>query len=228
MGTSKGYIAPKTVHWSNAKRAVTSYINNGDDNSRSKAANKFANAMKQDIGASRSFAKASGNVLAFANAVSRGGINQALQDIGRTDLIGKNAEEVFYELINDFTNSGSTVEDYLSAEAISSALKELQIVDMEQLKDVSCEDLLKEMLIEYTKFSFAFRYEEKIRMKKSPAETKKLLEEMNKHISNELHNKLDLSQLKIVDFSNLNTSELVEKYLLEAYEVFEMFYGEAE
>ena len=30
MGTSKGYIAPTTPHWSQAKRAVTSYINNGD------------------------------------------------------------------------------------------------------------------------------------------------------------------------------------------------------
>ncbi len=27
MGTSKGYIAPTTPHWSQAKRAVTSYIN---------------------------------------------------------------------------------------------------------------------------------------------------------------------------------------------------------
>lgn len=26
MGTSKGYIAPTTPHWSQAKRAVTSYI----------------------------------------------------------------------------------------------------------------------------------------------------------------------------------------------------------
>lgn len=228
MGTSKGYIAPKTIHWSQAKRAVTSYIKNGDSNSRANAASKFASAMKHDIGASGRFVKASGNIISFVNAVSRGGVNQALRDFGRPDLIGKSAEEVFGELINDFTNSGSTTEDYLSAEAITSALHELQIVDMEQLKDVSCEDLLKEMLIEYTKFSFAFRYEEKIRMKRSPAETKKLLQEMDKHISNELHSKLNLSELKNVDFSNLNTSEVVEKCLIEAYEVFEMFYGEAE
>ena len=37
MGTSKGYIAPKTPHWSQAKRAVTSYINNGDSGSRANA-----------------------------------------------------------------------------------------------------------------------------------------------------------------------------------------------
>lgn len=30
MGTSKGYIAPTTSHWSTAKRAVTAFINNRD------------------------------------------------------------------------------------------------------------------------------------------------------------------------------------------------------
>lgn len=228
MGTSKGYIAPKTLHWSQAKRAVTSYINKGDSSSRSNAASKFAEAMRHDISSSGSFIKASGSVIAFANAVSRGGLNQALHDFGREDLIGKSSEIVFNELLQDFTNYGSTTEDYLSAEAISSALKELQVTDMEQLKDISCEQLLTEMLVEYIKFSFAFRYEEKIRMKKSPSETDKLLKEMNQYISNELHEKLDVKDLKNVDFTQLKTSKLVENALNDAYQVFELFYGEAD
>ena len=73
---------------------------------------------------------------------------------------------------------------------------------MEQLKDIPCEKILTEILIEYIKFSFAFRYEEKIRMKKSPSETEKLLKEMNKYISNELHEKLGIKDLKSVDFTN--------------------------
>ena len=44
MGTSKGYIAPTTVPWSQAKRAVTGYINNGDSEARANAASKFATA----------------------------------------------------------------------------------------------------------------------------------------------------------------------------------------
>ena len=38
MGTSKGYIAPTTSHWSTAKRAVTAFINNRDFDSKAKAA----------------------------------------------------------------------------------------------------------------------------------------------------------------------------------------------
>lgn len=225
MGTSKGYIAPKTPHWSQAKRAVSSYVKSGDSGSRSNAASKFADAMRRDISASENFIKASGIIIAFANAISRNGLDQALHDFGRDDLIGKSSEIVFNELLQDFTNYGSTTEDYLSAEAISSALKELQVTDMEQLKDISCEKILTEILIEYIKFSFAFRYEEKIRMEKSPSETDKLLKEMNKYISTELHEKLGIKDLESVDFTKLGTSKLVENALNDAYKVFELFYG---
>lgn len=69
MGTSKGYIAPTTPHWSQAKRAVTSYINSGDGESRAKAASKYASAMHHDIATSEQFTKAAGSILSFAKAV---------------------------------------------------------------------------------------------------------------------------------------------------------------
>lgn len=226
MGTSKGYIAPTTPHWSQSKRAVTSYINNGDSGSRAKAASKYATAMRQDRASSSHFSSSVGSILAFANAVSRGGIDGALRDFNRNDLIGKSAHEIYNELIQEFTNYGNTTEDYLSAEAIRVALKDLDVTDMEQLKDIPPDILLKEMLIEYIKFSFAYRYEEKIRMKRSPVETEKLLSEMNKYISNELHNKLDLKDIRTVDFSQMKASNIVEKSLEDAYHVFELFYEE--
>ena len=226
MGTSKGYITPTTVHWTQAKRAVSGYVKNGDEGSRATVVSKFAGAMRHDIATSSAFSNAAGTVLSFARAVSRGEINNALRDFNRSDLIGKSSEEVFYELINEFTRNGNTTEDYLSAEAISSALRELNITDMQQLKDITPDILLKEMLIEYIKFSFAFRYEEKILMKKSPAETKKLIYEMNKYISDELHNKLKMDDLKNVEFNQMQSSNVVENALKDAYRVFELFYGE--
>ena len=65
-------------------------------------------------------------------------------------------------------------------------------------------------------------------MKKSPSEIEKLLKEMNKYISNELHEKLGIKDLKSVDFTKLETSKLVENALNDAYQVFELFYGEAD
>lgn len=227
MGTSKGYIAPTTPHWSQAKRAVTSYINSGDGESRAKAASKYASAMHHDIATSEQFTKAAGSILSFAKAVSHGGINNALHEFNRNDLIGKSSDEIYNELIQDFTNYGNTTEDYLSAEAIRAALKGLNITDLGDLKDVAPDVLLKEMLIEYIKFSFAFRYEEKIRMKRNPEETERLLEKMDKYISNELHNNLKLEDIKTMDYGHLQASEVVKRSLEDAYKVFELFYGEA-
>lgn len=227
MGTSKGYIAPTTIPWSQAKRAVTGYINNGDDDSRAKAASKFAAAMNRDIASSSAFSQAVGNILSFSQSVSRGGLSNALRDFGRDDLIGKSSEEIYQSLIHDFTNNGSTTEDYLAAEAISLALQELDIHDMEKVNEVSSDVLLKEMIIEYTKLSFVFRYEEKISMKRTPAETKNLIVKMNKYISNKLHTELDLSSLKYVDFNKMNSSEIVTTALKDAYHMFELYYGEA-
>ena len=214
MGTSKGYIAPTTPHWSQAKRAVTSYINSGDGESRAKAASKYASAMHHDIATSEQFTKAAGSILSFAQAVSRGGINNALHEFNRNDLIGKSSDEIYNELIQDFTNYGNTTEDYLSAEAIRAALKGLNITDLGDLKDVAPD-------------SFAFRYEEKIRMKRNPEETERLLEKMDKYISNELHNNLKLEDIKTMDFGHLQASEVVKRSLEDAYQVFELFYGEA-
>ena len=227
MGTSKGYIAPTTPQWSQAKRAVTSYIKNGNMESRAKAVSKFASAMHHDLASSEQFTKAAGSILSFAQAVSRAGINNALHEFNRNDLIGKPSDEIYNELVQEFTNYGNTTEDYLSAEAIRAALKELNITDLEDLKVVAPDVLLKEMLIEYIKFSFAFRYEEKIRMKRNPEETECLLEEMGKYISNELHNNLKLEDIKTIDFERMQASEIVKRSLEDAYQVFELFYGEA-
>ena len=227
MGTSKGYIAPTTPQWSQAKRAVTSYIKNGNMESRAKAVSKFASAMHHDLASTEQFTKAAGSILSFAQAVSHAGINNALHEFNRNDLIGKSSDEIYNELVQEFTNYGNTTEDYLSAEAIRAALKELNITDLEDLKVVAPDVLLKEMLIEYIKFSFAFRYEEKIRMKRNPEETERLLEEMGKYISNELHNNLKLEDIKTIDFEHMQASEIVKRSLEDAYQVFELFYREA-
>ena len=77
---------------------------NRDSGSRANAAGKFAEAMRHDISSSESFFKASGNVIAFANAVSRNGLNQALHDFGRDDLIGKSLLKVFLSLMDFFSS----------------------------------------------------------------------------------------------------------------------------
>ena len=81
MGTSKGYIAPTTLHWSTAKRAVTSFINNRDYDSKAKAASKYATAMKQDLTTnSDRTSTVIGKVLGLGQSLKNQGIEKTLKD----------------------------------------------------------------------------------------------------------------------------------------------------
>lgn len=226
MGTSKGYIPPTTLHWKESKRAVTSYINCMDYESREKAIRKFAEAMRSDIAASAEFVNAAGSVIAFANLVATDGFNNALHNYGRDDLIGKSSSEIYSALLQEFTNYGSTTEGYLSYVSISGALEALGISDLEQLKDLDPTILLKEIIIEYVKNCFAFRYEEKILERKTPDETDRILSEMNEYISNELHTKLVIDDIMRDDFTRMDSLDVVKKCLESAYRVFMIFYGD--
>lgn len=170
MGTSKGYIAPTTSHWSTAKRAVTAFINNRDFDSKAKAASKYATAMKTDMSTGGSFQSAAARTLGFAQKVASGGLDNALREYNREDLIGKPSEVVWTELLHEFTNSGASVEDNMAADALSQAMDNLEIEDIADIGNVSVDILLKEMLKEYIKENFDFRYEEKISKGKTPAQ----------------------------------------------------------
>ena len=215
MGTSKGYIAPTTSHWSTAKRAVTAFINNRDFDSKAKAASKYATAMKTDMSTGGSFQSAAARTLGIEKSENN-----------REYLIGKPAEVVLTELLHEFTNSGASVEDNMAADALSQAMDNLKIEDIADIGNVSVDILLKEMLKEYIKENFDFRYEEKISKGKTPAQTSAILNDMHEYIENSIDGDLNLDNLKSVDFSNMGTSQIVEDALRDALSVLEKYYGE--
>lgn len=226
MGTSKGYIAPTTHHWSQAKRAVTSFEKNRDYASKATAASKYASAMKADMSSENIFLSAAAGVLGFAQKVASSGIDVALQEYNREDLIGKPADVVWTELLHDFTNAGATVEDNLAADALSQALENLNIDDISRIGDASTDVLLKEMLKEYIKSYFDFCYEEKISKGRNPAQTTEIITDMHEYIENSIDGDLDLTKIKTVNFSDMHTSEIVKDALFDALSVFERYYGE--
>lgn len=226
MGTSKGYIPPTTPHWSQAKRAVTSFGKNRDYASKANAASKYATAMKADMSTGSSFQSAAAGVLGFAQKVASNGLEAALREYNREDLIGKSSDVVWSELLHDFTNAGATTEDNLAADALSQALENLNIEDISRIGDISTDVFLKEMLKEYIKAHFDFCYEEKISKGRSPAQTADIIKDMHEYIENSIDGDLDLHKLKTVNFSDMRASEIVNDALRDAFSVFERYYGE--
>lgn len=227
MGTSKGYIAPSTIKWTQAKRAVTNYLNNQDHESMGKAASKFASAMKSEVNESVAVVGAIGKLTSFANGVRNNGFDQTLKTFGREDLINKDPEEVLDALISDFTNAGATTEDFLAAQAIGEALNILGIKDLSSISDVDMIDLTVEVLSEYLKYSFSFRFSERIAKGRTIAEADAITKKMESYISNKVHSDFDKNRVKNLDLKHLESSNVVHELLRDALNIFEYFYEEA-
>jgi len=127
MGTSKGYIAPTRIEWSNSKTAVTQMLREGSTASVAKTASKFATAMKTDTVNGSVFSKAVSGILGLSRNISSHGTDYALNKINRPDLISKSSSEIWNELFNEYTNNSATVEDALAVDALSKSLSNLDI-----------------------------------------------------------------------------------------------------
>lgn len=226
MGTSKGYISPTRIQWTQAKRAVTQMVRDSDSASVAKAGSKFASAMKADAAAGSTFSKAVAGILGLSKSVASHGSTYALNQIQRSDLIGKPPAEIWDELIHEYTNNGATVEDNLAADALSKALSNLNIMDLDQLGSISQEVLLKELLIDFVTMNFDFRFAEKIGKGRAPAEAQRILNEMQDYIRSSLYEGLSFVDIGNIDFTNLSGSQFVDKALNDAYSVFEELYKE--
>lgn len=226
MGTSKGYIAPTRIEWSNSKRAVTQMLRDGSTDSVTKVASKFATAMKTDTVDGSVFSKAISGILGLSRNISDHGLNHALNQINRPDLIGKSSSEIWSELFDEYTNNSATAEDALAADALSKSLSNLDIEDPEQLGDISQEVLLKELLSNFISINFDFRYAEKIAKGRTPAEAHRIMKEMQDYIRSVIYERLNIDDIGAVDFTKLSNSQYIDKALKEAYSTFEDLYAE--
>lgn len=226
MGTSKGYIAPTRIQWTQAKRAVTNMLRDNDSESVAKAGSKFATAMKADASSASTFSNAVAGILDLSKNIAAHGAVYTLNEINRPDLMGKPPSEILDELFHEYTHYGETAEDALAADALSKALRNLNIEDFDQLGNISLEAFLKETLIDYITVNFDFRFAEKIGKGRPPAEAHRILNEMQDYIRSSLYEGLSFGDINNIDFTNLSGSDYVDKALNDAYLVFEELYKE--
>lgn len=226
MGTSKGYISPTRIQWSNAKRAVGQMIKDTSSDSVTKAASKFSTAMKSDIengNATASFVAAASGMLGFIHSASSTGVNDALKEIGREDLIGKPSSEIWDELLYMYTDEGKDDEDSLALDALSLATKNLNL-DIEHFEEIQSDVFLKEMIVDYICLKFEFHYEEKIGKQKRPLEKKRILEQMKKYIRGNVYESLLLENIQKINFHKLDGNKYVQESLKEAFTTLEELY----
>lgn len=227
MGTSKGYIAPKKPEWSNAKRAVSTFLRNRDAESKSGAVSKYAEAMiTSGASISTSFSSAAGNILGFVSGVGAYGLNDTLHFFGRDDLVGLEPDVILNELLNQFTNDSATMEDSLAAEALSQAFDNLDIETIDDLGTVDIDILLREMVTEYININFDLRFEEKIGKGRAPSEKNTIMEEMHNYIADTIHDIFSQKVIKELNLSNIGAAKVVQDTLSDAFNTCINYYGD--
>ena len=232
MGTSKGYIAPTRPEWRNAKRAVSTYLRSRDPETRAKAVSKYAEAMRTRGAANSrssafgaSFSSAAGNVISFARGLAENGLEKTLNRFGRDDLIGKSPDSIIHELLDQFTNHGSSIEDSLTLNAVSTAFNVLAIETPDDLAKMDLDAFLLELVIAFVNNDFDLRFFEKINRGRTPEETKVILEDVHGYIDGMLRNKLTRFDISSIDLSQMSSDKFVSEMLDDALYTCMNIYG---
>ncbi len=227
MGTSKGYIAPSTPSWRQAKREVSRYLSNPTETERKTLAAQYAKAMTTGGYTASQVAKAFAGVISFSSAIASRGYTAALHDIGRDDILSLGPQETLDTLISIFANAGSTIDDKIALDSISESFQVLQVIEPEDLKSIDTSRLLREMICQFAKLKFAQLFDKQIR-NKCPIveEANRRIAEMQDYIYYTMGQKLTNDILGEINPNNIANEVIVRNTLEEGFRLMTIYYGE--
>ena len=229
MGTSKGYIAPSTPHWVQAKRGVSMYINNPSSTGNiAAAASKYAKAMNVEGYSNSRVAHAFAGFASFASSSSTNGYANALRKIGREDILTMDSEDAINELILHFANSGETIDDAIALDCISETFSVLNIEKIENLQNIEINTFIKEMVCQFAKLKFAQLFDKQIRNKcPNIVQANQRIAEMQNYIYYTMELSLTNEILVSINPHNLSNETIVQNVLKKGFELMELYYGDS-
>lgn len=223
MGTSKGYIAPSTPHWSKAKRCVSMYVSNPSETERNKAASKYARAMQEGGFNNNRAVNAVAQLTHFIITSKSQGYTNALHEIGRDDIISMSPEEALNELLLHFSNDASTIDDTIGLESISAAFNVLEIQDLEDLTKVNINKFIKEFVCQFAKMKFAQLFDKQIRNKcSSLAQANDRVAEMQDFIYYTIKQSLTDEILAEINPLSLSDENIIKNVLQKGFGLIEI------
>ena len=221
MGTSKGYIAPTSPQWRNAKRGVTSYLSYPTENKKKQAVSRYAKAIKMDdhslASASSSFSK----LIAFISSANAIGLNNALREIGREDL-----QDALDELLSYYSNGGSTIDDSLVLDCMADSFDILEIEELSQITQADLSLLLKELICQFAKRKFAQMFTKQAYEKCTLIEANNRLLEAQEYIYYTLKEELNIADIHPINPENIGDMPVVKSIIDKAFSIMEQWYGE--
>lgn len=227
MGTSKGYIAPSTPNWRQAKREVSRYLSNPTETARENVAAKYARAMTTDSYDISQAVRAFAGAISFSSASSSRGYVAALHEIGREDILSLEPNEAIEALISHFANDGSTIDDKIALDSMVESFQVLNVIEPEDLQNIDIFRLLKEMICQFAKLKFAQLFDKQVRNKCPVVEEANMrIVEIQDYIYYTMEQQLKDDVLKKINPHNLANEAIVQNTLEEGFKLMTVFYGE--
>lgn len=163
MGTSKGYIPPKSPEWSRAKGAVTRMAgtNYSKENAK-KAIGKYAEAYSKTHLGNSSFSNVSGKFMNFLNDIHNNGFDVTIEKYGLDSIKNKNGSELYKGILDYFSRDISTIDDQIVRDSLYDTLENLEINTFEDLSNIQNEDFLITFIINFAIKNFEECFSEKI------------------------------------------------------------------
>ncbi|KUJ55634.1 Qat anti-phage system associated protein QatB [Chryseobacterium aquaticum] len=147
----------QSTDWAKSKGALTRIAKSTSGSSIQKAGRKYVSGLGGRRGATRAAAQGritGGKYASFLGAIASGGINNALQNLGLHNLLGRSSEEICLAIADAIAPIGSTNDEAIARDALISTLDSLYNKLQENGNDFTNVDSLsldqiKETLIDY-------------------------------------------------------------------------------
>lgn len=147
----------QSTDWGKSKGALTRIAKSTSGSSIQKAGQKYVSGLGGRRGATSAAAQGritGSKYASFLGAIASGGINNALQNLGLDNLVGRSSEEICLAIADAIAPTGSTNDEAITRDALISTLDSLYNKlqengnDFSNIENLSL-DLIKETLIEY-------------------------------------------------------------------------------
>ena len=217
MGTSKGYIAPTSIEWRQAKRAVSQYSRDtGSSSKMQKAITHYANATASNTEKYIRTGSAISQIAGVFSAASRGTLSEYLHSIDRDDLSNKPLSEIVWSLLQK-DSAGNDSETQLLLNTIPKVMDNLEIVDASDLNLVQPISFLIDFLGEFICNDFDHSFEETMRRRLSPVEYDAAIDEVHGYIKTTVFSRKAELQSRVKSFDALSDNGFVTEIISDTY-----------
>ncbi|HBV97355.1 MAG: hypothetical protein JL50_08710 [Peptococcaceae bacterium BICA1-7] len=219
MGTSKGYIPPKSPHWSQAKGAVTRMSNGiySSENAK-KAISKFAEAYSTTHLPNSNVSAVAGGVINFLNSIRNSGLQETAKNFGLDSLLDKEGVILYQGIIDYFARDLSSIDGQIIRDSLSETLEEFEIKTFSDFSDVTSEEFLITFIVEFAIKNFEECFSEKILSnKENMSDYDLIIDNVSRIIENRIVTDMEINNALKIDYLSKEGQDYIKSVCTDCF-----------